>query len=325
MKDYVVDDLAVIETALVTAFPGAREPVLRTDEAKARAQMVFEDMIKVRFDLQLEYWNVELPGHQPVGVPAYKLVGSQFNPDGSLDEPDVYKAAGPGLNCGHLLRLSKACKLGRAILKKAWPNLFATRLRDPNDHLAVVEELIWLGYWESVKDVQRSYKQSADSNKNVDWRFTCCDQVINLEVKYRRRDWIGIVDGPYFSRDFDSYFEDCEGKFGPQKNGELNIIGITTLAPPDEGLRRTIERFLSDHPYVDGIILWSFHAPAGESPEIHSCKADLIRLLFTEGDAEDRLRISPIRHLWRKSEERRALRPGEFPKEFLDEAKRPIR
>jgi len=106
-----VDALAIIEKALVTAFPGAREPILKPDEAKARARIVHEDMTKVRFDLQLEYWNVELPGHQPIGVPAYKLIGSQFNPDAPLDEPDVYKAAGPGLNCGHLLRLSKACKL----------------------------------------------------------------------------------------------------------------------------------------------------------------------------------------------------------------------
>jgi hypothetical protein len=313
-----VDALAVIEKALTTAFPGARETVLKPDEAKIRARMVHEDMTKVRFDLQLEYWRVELPGHQPIGVPAYKLIGSQFDPDAPLDEPDVYKAAGPGLSCGNLLRLSKACKLGRAILKKAWPTSFATRLRDPNDHLAVVEELIWLGYWQSIKDVQRSYKQSSESKKNVDWRFVSCGQPINLEVKYRRRDWIGIVDGPYFSRDFDSYFEDCEGKFGAQKDGELNIIGITTLAPPDAGLRRTIARFLKDHPYVDGIVLWSFHAPTGASPEIHSGKVDLIRLLFTEGDAEDRLRVSPIRHLWRKSEERRALRPVELPKELFD-------
>jgi hypothetical protein len=235
-----------------------------------------------------------------------------------LDTPDVYKAAGPGLNCGHLLRLSKACKIARTFLKKAWPGTFATRLRDPNDHLAVVEELLWLGYWHRVKNVQRSYKQSGASDKNVDWRFTCCDQIINLEVKYRRRDWVGIVDGPYFSRDFDSYFEDCQGKFGPQKDGELNVIGITTLAPPDAGLCRAIDRFLTNHPYADAIILWSFHAPGGDRPEIHSAKADLIRVLFTGGDAEDGLRISPIRHLWRKSEERRALRPAEIPEALVN-------
>jgi len=310
-------DLATIAEALVTAFPGAREPVLGADEAEARALIVYEDMTKVRFDLQLEYWRVELPDYQSIGIPAYKLIGSQFDPDAPVDSPDVYKAAGPGLNCGNLLRLSKACKVGRAIVKKEWPNTFATRLRDPNDHLAVVEELLWLGYWQPVKDLRRSFKQSEESKKNIDWRFNCCSQVINLEVKYRRRDWVGIVDGPYFSRDFDSYFEDCEGKFGPQKDGELNIVGVSTLASPDDGLRRTIERFLKTHPYVDAIILWSFHAPNGESPEIHSRQADLIKLLFTGGDSEDRLRISPIRHLWRKSEERRALRPAELPAEIV--------
>jgi hypothetical protein len=170
--------------------------------------------------------------------------------------------------------------------------------------------------------VQWSFRQNPASKKNIDWRFSCCSQLLNLEVKYRRRDWVGIVDGPHFSRDFDSYFEDCDGKFGAQKNGELNVIGVSTLAPPDDGLRRTIERFLKTHSYVDGIILWSFHAPSGESAEIHSRKADLINLLFTGGDSEDRLRVSPIRHLWRKSSERRALRPAEFPEELLEEVRR---
>jgi hypothetical protein len=133
---------------LVTAFPGASQPVLGAHEAKARAKIVYEDMAKVRFDLQVEHWPVELPGARRIAVPAYKLIGSQFNPNAPLDTPDVYKAAGPGLNCGNLLRLSKACKLGRAHLKKAWPSAFATRLRDPNDHLAVIEELLWLGYWQ---------------------------------------------------------------------------------------------------------------------------------------------------------------------------------
>jgi hypothetical protein len=210
-------DLHAIEKALVTAYPGMSEPVLSAAEAGTRAEIVYEDMRKIRFDIELEYWPVNFPGFQGIQVPAYKLAGSQYDPDGPPSVPDVYKAAGPGLSCGHLLRLSKACKLGRVFLGDNWPESFASRLRDPDDHLAVVEEMLWLGYWQSVQDVKHSVRQNSKSNKNVDWRFNCCGQIINLEVKYRRRDWVGIVDGPYFSRDFDSYFADCEGKFGAQK------------------------------------------------------------------------------------------------------------
>jgi hypothetical protein len=307
-------ELHEIEDVLVHAFPGAEQPVLEKSEAIARARMVWEDMAAIGLPLQLKYWLMPIRGDKAAGIPSYFLPGSQFNLNAPEDTDDIYKAEGPGLNCGDFLKLSKACKLGRTYLRKAWPKTFSSRLRDPNDHPAVVEEMLWLGYWLSLEGVTPSYRQNPTTKKNVDWRFRSCGQTINLENKYRRRDWVGRVDGPYFSRDFDSYFQDCEGKFGPQKDGELNIIGISTLAPPDAGLRRAIGRFLERNPEVDAIIFWSYHSPRGETPEIHSQKADLIKLLFTGGDEEDHVRMSPIQHLWRKSDERRALRPGEFPK-----------
>lgn len=311
-------ELHEIEEVLVQAFPGTGETVLEKAEALTRARMVWEDMATIGFSLELKYWPMSIRGDEAACIPSYLLRGSQFNLNAPESTDDIYKAEGPGLNCGDFLKLSKACKLGRTHLGKAWPKAFSSRLRDPNDHPAVIEELLWLGYWRSLKGASPSYRQNPANNKNVDWRFKACDQPINLENKYRRRDWIGRVDGPYFSRDFDSYFQDCEDKFGPQKDGELNIIGIATLAPPDAGLRRAIGRFLDGHQEVDAIIFWSYHAPRGETPEIHSPKADLIKLLFTGGDEEDHLRMSPIQHLWRKSDERRALRPGEFPKELFE-------
>ena len=143
-----------------------------------------------------------------------------------------------------------------------------------------------------------------------------CDLIINLEIKYRRRDWIGVVDGPYFSRDFDSYFDNVDGIFGSQQDGELNIIGISFLAPPDRGFRNCISRCLDEHPEVDAIILISYHDSNAETPEIHSGKKDLIELLLRGEDEKSRLRIWPFRHLWRKSEERRVPSPGEFPRDL---------
>jgi hypothetical protein len=160
-----------------------------------------------------------------------------------------------------------------------------------------------------------SYKQ-IPTGKDIDWRFLCCGQKINLEVKYRMRDWLGIADGPHFSRNFDSYFNEVKGKFGPRPEGELNVVGITTFTPPDRGLQECTQRFLDKHPEIDAVIFWSIHDPEGKRPEIHARQPELIKMLFKGGDIEDNLFCAPIRHLWRKSEERRAMRPAEAMERF---------
>lgn len=134
----------------------------------------------------------------------------------------------------------------------------------------MLEEILWLGRWHTPENIEMAYKQNPDSPKDIDWRFTSCGQTINLEVKNRQRDWVGVVDGPHFSRNFDSYFRDLAGKFGPQQNGELNIVGITTMSPPDRGLQECTQRFLDAHPEIDAVIIWSIHDPDGKRPDIHA-------------------------------------------------------
>ncbi len=171
--------------------------------------------------------------------------------------------------------------------------------------------MVWLGRWHSPRHVKMTYRHNPKTNHDVDWRFNSCGQVINLEVKTRRRDWIGVTDGPYFSRDFDSYFEDLKGKFGPQQNGELNVVAVTTFTPPDTSLRRCTSRFLDSHPEIDAIVFWSLHQPDGNGLEIHAKEPERIRLFLKGPEREDDLFVAPIRHLWRKREERRAMRADE--------------
>lgn len=223
-------------------------------------------------------------------------------------------AAGPLLSCGEFIHLSRACVLGRELLGSAqWPSQFATRLRQPDDHLVVVEELLWLGRWRSPKYIRNSYRQNPENKKNVDWRFNCCVMIINLEVKYRRRDWMGVTDGEYFSRGFDSYFEDVVGKFGPRSDDERNVLGVTTMTPPDTSLIEATNRFLNDNPQIDAVVFWSLHDPEGKRPEVFGKDAELIQLLLEEPSREEGFCISTIRHLWRNREERRAIRADEVP------------
>ena len=298
---------------LTKCYPGFAEPILTPQEATIRGQMVFDDMEQVRFPLEWECdWPVDVPGYEPVRIPSYRLPGVSYGP---LADPDGTKgrdAAGPAISCGEFVRLSRACLLGRSLLgAKRWPSLFASRLRHPDDHLAVVEEVLWLGRWRSPKHIRNSHRQNPESEKNVDWRFQCCEMIINLEIKSRRRDWMGVTDGESYSRDFDSYFDDVLGKFGPRTEGERNVVGVTTFFPPEETLRRATARFLEAHPEIDAIVFWSLHDPEGKRPEVFGSDADLIRLLLNESSREENLFISPIRHLWRKRDERRALRVDE--------------
>ena len=122
---------------------------------------------------------------------------------------------------------------------------------------------------------------------------------------------MGITDGSAFSRDFPSYFKSVEGKFGPRRDGELNIVGITTFSAPDRGLQNRTSTFLEENPEVDAVVFWILHDPDGKRPEIHGREAELIRHLLKNAVSEEDFVIGPIRHLWRNREERRAMRTDE--------------
>ncbi len=307
-------DLGQLEHELATAYRGTSRPVWSEDEAKALARMVHEDMTSAGFDLELTPWPpVQLPGAMPIEVPAYKLEGTDYGPEKLHGSNQTFKASGPMLDGGHLLRLARACKIGRAFLKADWPVRFAKRLRNATDHPTVIEEILWLGRWHIPINVKPGVKLVPGSEKDVDWGFDCCGLQINLEAKFRRRDWRARADGPSFSRDFDSYFDDALGKFAPTKPGELNLLGITTFAQPDRGLRECTERFLKAHPEVDGVIYWSLHAPNGTSVEVHSIHdRALIESLLSIDEEEYLLCLSRVLFPPKDRDARKAARsiPG---------------
>ena len=301
-----------ISEILEKCYPGFAKPILSRQEAEDRASLIHKDMEQVRFPLTLDQaWPVRLPGGSEVWVPSYKLPNNMYGPEADLDGSEKRDAAGPMISCGEFIRLSRACMLGHRLVPERWPKSFASRLRDPDDHLAVIEEILWLGRWHSPEGAENGYRQNPGSNKDIDWRFHFSGQPVNLEVKLRRRDWMAVTDGSAFSRDFPSYFRDVEGKFGPRQNGELNIVGITTFSAPDRGLQNRTAIFLDENPEVDAVVFWILHDPDGKRPEIHGRESELIRHLLKRAVCEEDFVIGPIRHLWRNREERRAMRTDE--------------
>lgn len=113
---------------------------------------------------------------------------------------------------------------------------------------------------------------AAGCKKRVDWRFKSCGQIINLEVKYRPRDWVRHVDGPDFNIVMPEYYYDVPAKFPTRLPGELNLVAVSCPAPIDRSLRERTEVFLRNHTTIDGVLIWS-QASSEVSPfEIHALK-----------------------------------------------------
>jgi hypothetical protein len=122
------------------------------------------------------------------------------------------------------------------------------------------------------------------------------------------------VDGASFSRDFDSYFEDVDRKFVVCPSGELNVAGITTLAQVDHSLEECVWRFLREHQEINSVIVRSYDAPDGRATRVFSNDHALITILdkLLAIAPEENFYAHPVRHLWRDSDNRRALRPAEL-------------
>lgn len=289
-------------------------PVLQELEIdpKRRAETLVEDMQAIGLD-----WPVRAtPCNKRIVLSHYEIPGSDFGHTNDDDVPEVMKAHGSGLNWGSMIRLSKACEVGRKHFTSDWPLRFKKQLLNPKDHLAFIEELLWLNLWHDVSDVVYEARpfESFGCKKQVDWQFMSCGYPINLEIKYRPKDWMRHVDGPEFNIVMPDYYYDVPAKFPQKMPGTLNLVGVSTPAPSDRSLCERTEIFLKSNRTIDGILIWS-QSSDGKSPfDVHALQdRELIKTFFTGGDMEDAAHIGVIRHLWRKRDERRSYRADEVP------------
>jgi hypothetical protein len=286
-----------------------------------RAAMLVEDMRTVGCD-----WPVRsTPIGDHVVLSHYEIPGTHFGVDTDEDAQEALKAHGTGLNWGSIVRLSKACEIGHRYFPSDWPRRFREQLLNTKDHLPFIEEMLWLNLWHGVSGIEYEAQPFFDAGhtKHVDWSFRSCDYPINLEIKYRPRDWMRKVDGEAFNVAMPSYYYDVPPKFPEHRSGELNLVGVSTPAPMDRSLRQRTEILLREHETIDGVIIWSQSSESTSPFEIHSLKCkDLIGTLFTGGDFEDASHIGVVRHLWRKRDERRAYRAHEVPALLQELSKR---
>ena len=289
---------------------GAQQPILSPDEARIRAIWLVEDMTKIGLRISVKAFPVD----DKIWVPYYEIPQSEFGQEqGSASEPvhDTLTAHGSGLNWGDLVRLSKVCKIGHTLIPGLWPHKFKAKLL--GEHNSCVHELLWLARFKNPKDIEPEPRPFAGCKKGPDWRFKSDSQPINLEVKYRPGDWVRQVDGAVFSPARPGLFYEVAEKFPTRNIGELNIVALTVLGPIEPSLLAATDRFLTATPTVDAVFIWSESPGNGPTTAVQPADGNFARNFFNEGDVEDRCYIGVIRHLWRKSEERRPVRPEEVP------------
>jgi hypothetical protein len=279
-----------------------------------RAKILAEDMTSIECD-----WTVRSKCVDGFVLSHYIIPKSDFGKMNEVNQksspPETYMGEGTGLTEGSLVRLSKASVIGRKLFGDAWPIRFKKALLNGIDHLSFLEELFWLNRWHHITDIEYEATpfKSDGCGHSIDWRLKSCGKIINLEVKFRPKDWMRSVDGPEHNKVMPSIFEGVSKKFPKNNKGELNLVAVSCMAPIDRSMREVTEQFLREHPTINGVLVWSMGGSTnGPAYEISSLNdRELIQALFAGIDAEAAHYIGSVSYPMRVSEERRSLKSDE--------------
>ena len=303
-----VDEIAK-HLALTVGKDGA--PLLTREQVEERARAIYQEVGITGFPLRLRPW----PSKTTRGIfpyPSYLIDDTRYdlNKIGPGDKGG-FGINGPGISCGDLIKLGRACLLRQKFFPNGWPKGLRDLFVDQESHLDAVEELCWLDRWRGVSRVRTGVKMIAGSDKDVDLVFDSYTVPVFAEIKNRRRESVGVVDGWHRSRNYSSVFDDLIGKFSPARNdGALHVACISTHLEPDDALDAQAKSFLDEHGEIDAIIVWSDHSRDGRQniaiysePHIRA----QIEALLASAEREDEQKWYTVQHLERNSEEGRVL------------------
>jgi|JI10StandDraft_1071094.scaffolds.fasta_scaffold200276_3 hypothetical protein len=203
----------------------------------------------------------------------------------------ICKAVGYGLDWGDLVTFSKVVKLARRLWGRYWTRAFRERMKHFNNHISTIEEIWWLGLWESPTRIERECAYCAPYWRSVDWQFQTQGVIINLEVKYRAYDWLRYVDPAGYAKQLHRYFDGLAEKFPGRCAGQVNLVAMTLLGSLGDELRNRTEVFLQSHPAIDGFLFWSIARRDSLDCEcILQPGSGFVRSLLRPADEEDRWR-----------------------------------
>lgn len=307
-SEQMTTDVHTLTLTLSSGLGADGRPLLSAEEAQQRAEAIAAEVTDLGFDLQVFPWRNVGPTGDLVPYPAYRLVDSRYylNAIGP-GEKGQFAINAPGISCGDLLKLGRACELKQKLLGQQWSKEIKDQLLDHQSHLDALEELLWLGRFQGVQDVQHNVP--LPSGKDMDWAFNACTQPIRIEVKNRRRENTGIVDGAHAGRNYPSWFADFAGKFSRVGHSSLNIACVTTYLEPDDALSERATEFLSREEAADAVVIWSWHCPNGRPLTLFARPnvRELLAAILAPGQREDAQKVILVEHLWRNSAEQRVV------------------
>ena len=302
----MTNDDHALAVALASALGADGKPLLSAEEAQQRARVIAVEVTNLGFDLRVFAWNNVGPTGESQPYPAYYLADARYDLNTiGLGEKGQFAINAPGVSCGDLLKFGRACELKQRFLGHRWPKELKHNLLDHQSHLDVVEELLWIGRFQGVQHVQ--HKVPLASRRDMDWAFTACTQPIRIEVKNRRRECTGIVDGAHAGRGYPSWFADFAGKFSRDGNNSLNIACVTTYFEPDDALRERANELLSHNEAVDAVVVWSWHCLNGRQLTLFSKPnvRELLTAILAPIPREDAWKVILTTHLMRNTDEQR--------------------
>jgi hypothetical protein len=299
-------EVDTLTTALMWALDRNGKPVLAENEAQRRAKAIKEEVEALGFDLQVFPWKNVTPAGELHPYPAYHLDDPRYDLDAiGPGEKGPLAVNGPGISCGDLLKFGRVCELKREFLGTRWPKELKDNLRDHQSHLDSIEEVLWIGRFQGVQDVR--WKVVQPNGKDVDWALVACTQPIQVEVKNRRKECTGIIDGAHRGRGFPSWYQDFDGKFSRDARGSLNISCVTTYFDPDEAICQRAEELLNRGDPIDAVVIWSYHCQIGGHLTIFAEPTirPLLTAILAPVAREDSERVLLLEYLLRNSAEQR--------------------
>lgn len=180
--------------------------------------------------------------------------GSELTLPASASSPAFLKSAdGIALNLGCPVRLLRALEALQQLTEAERTPLFAA-LRDPRNHLAAVEEALWINGWR-VNSVRRGGSMPGASG-DVDWRLEAEGTILHLEAKFRRSDWARLVHPESFVKSGDGFLSKALHKFPERAPGaELHVVGITVFDEGTERLLSAVDAELQASPQIHGVVI----------------------------------------------------------------------
>lgn len=187
---------------------------------------------------------------------------------------------GAGLTEGSLAGLAIVDEIARTRIPHAWPpqGKWKQRFMNLGEHLDALNEVWWLGRWPylDAHSIEKDARLLPDhqTGKNVDWRFTCLNGLvaINLEVKRREGSYAAHLHNKQL-RLF-GMEKDVWEQFGrPSRENELNVLAVTAFHPDalaaDED-RHGIGSLLAGESRgcIDAVFVWVPHSREGTGGNI---------------------------------------------------------